>query len=141
MSRRLWTARYWVSSRTGVYAGRTLNKNSGIPILCRAPPAPPQKWAPATRDATRFAHNCIQAPGAKNMGWPQPPSTLSEDCLYLNVYTPLAAANATGTDKRRDEHAYVSVYEMLWDPIRFWMRNVTEVGVHFGVHFETSCLT
>ncbi len=49
-------------------------------------------------------------------------------------------ANATGTDKRRDEHAYVSVYEMLWDPIRFWMRNVTEVGV-LGVHFETSCLT
>jgi len=22
------------------------------------------------------------------MGWPQPPSTLSEDCLYLNVYAP-----------------------------------------------------
>merc|ERR1711879_261428 len=35
-----------------------------------------------------FKHNCMQANGT-SMGWPQPSSTMSEDCLYLNVYAPL----------------------------------------------------
>lgn len=32
------------------------------------------------------------------MGWPQPPSVQSEDCLYLNVYTP---ADAIADSTRR----------------------------------------
>lgn len=38
--------------------------------------------------ATEFRHNCLQDPSPGSMGWPQPLDTLSEDCLYLNVYAP-----------------------------------------------------
>lgn len=46
------------------------------------PPQPAAAWRPFLRDAKQFANHC-----------PQPPSTfgspsLTEDCLYLNVYTP-----------------------------------------------------
>jgi para-nitrobenzyl esterase len=69
----------------------------GLPYA--APPVGLNRWrepqAPASwsgvRDATRFAPRCVQggfAPGADQ------PLT-SEDCLYLNVWTPAAAADAT----------------------------------------------
>jgi len=52
------------------------------------PPVPPKPWKPEVLNATEFKHNCLQNPSASFMGWPQPLSTLSEDCLYLNVYAP-----------------------------------------------------
>ena len=48
-------------------------------------PQTPAAWS-GVRDASAFKHNCMQ--GSMNMGWPQPLSTQSEDCLYLNVYAP-----------------------------------------------------
>lgn len=49
-----------------------------------APPAPVVPWA-GVLDATEYKHNCMQPPGFDP---PLPPPTLSEDCLYLNVWTP-----------------------------------------------------
>src|SRR4051812_8801472 len=46
------------------------------------PPRPATRWA-GVRDATRLAPNCAQPAGPFGT-----PST-SEDCLYLNVYTPI----------------------------------------------------
>lgn len=50
-------------------------------------PKPPTAWAPEVKDATEFGHNCLQSGKSIDMGWPQPRSTLSEDCLFLNVYS------------------------------------------------------
>lgn len=52
------------------------------------PPQPTTPWRPTRLAAKEFRHNCLQDPSAAFMGWPQPLSTLSEDCLYLNVYAP-----------------------------------------------------
>ena len=37
-----------------------------------------------------------------------------------------------GTDKSHDDHKYVDLYSVLFDPIRSTVRNVTEVGVATG---------
>jgi para-nitrobenzyl esterase len=50
-------------------------------------PEPAARWS-GVRDATEFAPSCPQQGGT---GF-TPPGELSEDCLYLNVYTPELAA-------------------------------------------------
>ena len=37
-----------------------------------------------------------------------------------------------GTDKSKDDHKYVDFYMLLFDPIRFKVRNMTEVGIASG---------
>lgn len=69
----------------------------GIPYA--APPVGERRWAPpvraanwtAPRDATRFGADCVQnpVPGDVSLGAP-----MTEDCLFLNVWTPGPAASA-----------------------------------------------
>ena len=54
--------------------------------FAEAPPQPPAAWA-GVHDATEFKHNCMQ--GSMNMGWPQPLSTQSEDCVRHRPRRPL----------------------------------------------------
>jgi para-nitrobenzyl esterase len=83
-----------ISARQGLIAGADragVRVFKGIPYA--APPLGELRWKPpqpaaswtGVRDATEFAPSCIQ-PGRIQ---PQ-----SEDCLYLNVWTPEAARNA-----------------------------------------------
>ena len=81
------------STDTGPVVGlraKGLNKFLGIPYaappvgdLRWQPPQPPTRWH-GLRDATQFANHCPQL--ANFFGLPLPSTT--EDCLYLNVYTP-----------------------------------------------------
>jgi para-nitrobenzyl esterase len=66
----------------------TMNKFLGIPYaappvgdLRWRPPQPPARWH-GLRDVTQFANHCPQP--ASPFGLP----STTEDCLYLNVYTP-----------------------------------------------------
>jgi para-nitrobenzyl esterase len=74
----------------GTTAG-TVDEFFGIPYA--APPVGSLRWRPpaaaaswrGVRDATQFGPSCPQA----TTGNPYlPPGSISEDCLYLNVYTP-----------------------------------------------------
>jgi carboxylesterase type B len=92
-------------------AGRILGKRlsggldffGGIPYaappvgaLRWAPPEPVTPWAPSQLDATQFGPDCWQLvdpvlnPGAETQ-------QMSEDCLYLNVYTPAGAHAAVAS--------------------------------------------
>ena len=69
----------------------------GIPFA--ASPVGSRRWAPPAAvapwkgvlDATKYRHNCLQLEAYSP---PQPRETVSEDCLFLNIWKP-AAANAS----------------------------------------------
>jgi para-nitrobenzyl esterase len=82
----------------GATAG-TVDEFLGIPYaappagnLRWRPPAPPAAWD-GVRDATQFGPSCPQALTRNPF---LPPGTISEDCLYLNVYAPPVSSNDQG---------------------------------------------
>ncbi len=80
----------------------------GIPYA--APPVgnlrwrPPQPVAPwsGVRAADHFSPACMQRPtSTEGNGWREGLAVISEDCLYVNVWTPAQSANAGRPLRRR----------------------------------------
>eukprot|EP00980_Cylindrotheca_fusiformis_P016024 scaffold4715_cov115-Cylindrotheca_fusiformis.AAC.8 len=59
-----------------------------------APPEEPPSWRPHVLDASHFGPDCYQIPDELTNPSASPES-MSEDCLYLNVYTPAGASSMT----------------------------------------------
>ena len=86
-----------VRTADGAVRGATVGDTSeflGIPYaappvgpLRWRPPQPPAPW-PGVRQATAFAPHCPQPPSAFGV------ASTSENCLYLNVFTPAGRAGA-----------------------------------------------
>ncbi|KAL1441257.1 hypothetical protein MTO96_008679 [Rhipicephalus appendiculatus] len=59
-------------------------------------PVPPVSWRPYVLDATKKGSACIQfTPANPIPSWAEHESEQSEDCLYVNVWTPRKKENAT----------------------------------------------
>lgn len=74
---------------------KAVDKFLGIPYaappvgdLRFKPPQQPQPWKPAIYNASYFRSVCIQDPEYNDFFWPNLTIPQSEDCLYLNVYSP-----------------------------------------------------
>jgi para-nitrobenzyl esterase len=91
----------WAGTLLGRWAhhdGVTLREFQGIPYA--APPTGARRWKPpqpvaawrGMRDARRFAARCMQLPLFDDMVFRS--NGMGEDCLYLNVWAPAAAAKA-----------------------------------------------
>lgn len=72
----------------------------GLPYA--EPPAGPMRWKPpvaapvwnGVRDATKFGTACFQPKPRAASIYADPPAEMSEDCLFLNIWTPERAKNA-----------------------------------------------
>uniref|UniRef100_L7M7Q1 Carboxylic ester hydrolase n=1 Tax=Rhipicephalus pulchellus TaxID=72859 RepID=L7M7Q1_RHIPC len=94
-----------VRGKTVTVFNRTIEVAAYLGIPYAAPPVgelrfkdpePPVPWRPYTLEATKKGSACIQFTPAKPIpSWAEHESEQSEDCLYLNVWTPREKENAT----------------------------------------------
>ncbi len=88
-------------------AGRVQGEANGALFVFKGLPyaqAPvgPRRWTPpvampvwtGTRDATRFGAACHQPGSLPGNIYADDPAAMSEDCLFLNIWTPASAHNA-----------------------------------------------
>ena len=95
---------YTVRTENGLLAGG-LGTNPGVRVFkgipYAAPPVGDLRWkapqpAPSwdgVRDATKFSPICFQEPYPEGSIYRKPPQPMSEDCLYLNVWTASQPSN------------------------------------------------
>lgn len=86
-------------------ANREISAFKGIPFAL--PPTGDRRWKPAepapkwqgVRLAEQYGPNCVQLPYPEGSFFSRPAFPTSEDCLYLNVWTPVDLAQGKAEEK------------------------------------------
>ena len=95
------------------------------------PPVSMPAWS-GVRDATSFGPACVQPPPLPGSIYASPPKKMSEDCLYLNIWTPKGAEAAPvlvwihGGALRAG-----SANEAMYDGTRLAERGVVVVSINY----------
>ena len=125
----------------GVTAGR-IDEFLGIPYaapptgnLRWRPPQPPAEWR-GVRDATQFGPSCPQPPQGNATF---PPGPISEDCLYLNVYSPAQTGNDMGNTDQNGRPVLVWIHggglvedaSRNYDPAKLAADGVVAVTINY----------
>ena len=125
----------------GVTAGG-INEFLGIPYaapptgnLRWRPPQPPAEWQ-GVRDATQFGPSCPQPPQGNATF---PPGPISEDCLYLNVYSPAQTGNDMGNTDQNGRPVLVWIHggglvedaSRNYDPAKLAADGVVAVTINY----------
>ena len=151
-------ARPTATTETGPVFGFTANGTDafrGIPYA--APPTgenrfrPPQPvgkpWS-SPRDATRFGASCIQmgSPGTGEKGQPLQPAwnsinltVSSEDCLFVNVYTPAGASAKAAPGPGHPVMFYMHAESSVWQLKRPRMRGLTSTSTTTSFSSRPTC--
>jgi para-nitrobenzyl esterase len=131
-----------VTTPQGTLAGRTdahgIRSFKGIPFA--VPPVGDKRWtAPVaaadwtgTRDAGEFGAACTQPPWPTESIYADYPPKFSEDCLFLNVWTPPHAKKAPViVFIHGGSFGYGSAWEPYYDGRNFAARGVVYVSINY----------
>ena len=125
----------------GVTAG-SIDEFLGIPYaapptgnLRWRPPQPPAEWQ-GVRDTTQFGPSCPQPPQGNATF---PPGAISEDCLYLNVYSPAQTGNDMGNTDQNGRPVLVWIHggglvedaSRNYDPAKLAADGVVAVTINY----------
>jgi para-nitrobenzyl esterase len=117
----------------------TAGENEYLGIPYAAPPVGDLRWRPpqaATRwrtplDASHFANHCPQK------GSPYGAPSVSEDCLYLNIYTPSTGKKGKGHAKNLPVMVWIHGGAFLngasddYDPVRLVQKGIVVVTINY----------
>jgi carboxylesterase type B len=78
-----------------------------------APPEEPPSWKPHILDATQFGPDCYQMVDPLMNPFADP-DQMSEDCLYLNIYTPAGASSAASSPPSSIKKQPPKLPVMVW---------------------------
>ncbi len=134
-----------IETDTGLVEGTAVDEDAGLEVFrgipYAAPPVGDARWKPpmppaaweGVRSATEFSSICPQGPGLAQLTGEALP-TLSEDCLYLNVWT-----SAAGTDAKQPVMVWIHGggltlgwgHQRLYDGTNLAKRGVVLVSINY----------
>ncbi len=128
----------------GELQGRWAQGNSGVQVYRGVPyahpPVGPARWLPpraarpwdAPRDAGEFSPACWQPTGYEDFVWGRDHFSVSEDCLYLNIWTPdVSAGNPVMVWFHGGAHTAGKAHDKIFDGAALAGKGVVLVTVNY----------